>query len=466
MRGTTRRNFLRGAGGLTVGLPMLSSLQGTARARGADGPRHLVVMFHPQGMIMDEWHPTGVGTDFTLPAILAPLEAHRDDIVVVSGLDNQSGMLNTNGGHHSAVHLLTGMPMAVNLDADGDLLPAGSQPMLETGQITSAAGPSIDQVIAQRMAAPTPYRSLELAVGTTSYLDHIAVFFGGAEDPLDFEPDPHAAFDRLFDGFDPGTPSTLQKLRAARGSVLDLVGDSYESLAARASATDRQLLEEHATRIRELEARLGMTGSAGLGCAIPQYTLPGNYDPHHADFDADGARAQIDIMVMALACDLTRVASLHFTHGQDNRFPWLGYPIPFPQWSDWHGMIHIVPDGPTARDDPQARPAMIAAMTWYTQQFAYLLQRMAETPDGDGSLLDSSLVVWVSDYGDGAAHNTNDIPVVLAGNLCGALQTGRHLDFTGRSTNDLLVSILNLFGYEDETFGWPTICAGALPGLA
>lgn len=459
----TRRNFLRGAGGITVGLPFLPSL---SRADCTAGTRRLVVLYQPQGMIMEEWHPTGVGTEFELSPILAPLEPHKQDLVVVSGLDNRVPMSFYNGGGHAGAGkaLFTGMPLSQNMAADGSVLPESQQPV-ELDAFTGAGGPSIDQVIATRMAAPTPHESLGFAVGRTDYHEAIATFYAGRDEVLGLEPDPRAAFDRLFADFEPGEPSPLQRLRAARGSVLDAVADSYESTSSRLSATDRQRLDAHAQKIRELELRFGNGSGGGQGCGLPEFSLPGGYDPQHSDFDDVGGRAQIDNLVMALACDMTRVASLQFMEGQDNRFPWLGHPFPF-QFDGWHGIFHIVPGGPTGREDPVVRAAMLDAMRWYTSMFGYLVQRLAETPDGDGTLLDSTLVVWASEFGDGDGHNTVDIPVVMAGNLCGALQTGRHLDFTGRSTNDLLVSILNLFGYDDQSFGWAEACDGPLPGLA
>lgn len=477
----SRRNFLYGAGGAALALPHLTSLRARA-GEGSSAPRRLIVIVQPQGFIMDEWRPVGTGTDFQLSPILAPLEPLKDRIVVVSGLDNVAPDLNFQaGGHASALKsVLTGMPLSANLGADGQLLPTAQHIPADQAFDVFAGGPSIDQVIADRMNAPTPYKSLEFGVGTDSYLHAEQVFVRGPNEPLGTMHDPRAAFDRLFADFDPGEPSPLQRLRSARTSVLDRVGGAYESLASRVSASDRLVLEAHAEKLRELEMRFANGGGGGQGCAVPTYALPADYDPHNSDFDDVGAMAQIDLMVMALACDMTRVTSLQFTQGQNNRFPWLGLTIPdqnWPgynavEWPDWHGMFHISPD--PARDHPEPRAAMVAAMRWYAEKVAYLLQRLADTPDGDGSLLDSSLVVWVTEFGDGAAHWAWDVPVLLAGNLNGALQTGRHLQFPGRvnnpetgyTTNDLLVSLLNLFEYSDTSFGYPDICRGALPGLA
>ncbi len=460
---TTRRNFLKGAGGLAVGLPFLPSLT-RAKAGPGEGPQRLILLMQPQGMIMEEWHPTGTGSNFELSPILSPLETIKDDIVVVSGLDNtMPHLFNNAGGHQGASKsIFTGTTVSSNLAPDGTPLPEGQRPDVE--HEVGAGGPSIDQVIAARLNAPTPYESLGFAIGTTSYYEAVAAFHAGRDEILGLEPDPREAFDRLFADFEPGEPSPMQRLRAARGSVLDSVAGSYEAMSSRLSAADRQRLDAHATKIRELELRLGNAPGGGQGCQLPDFSLPGNYDPHHDDFDDVGGRAQIDNAVMALACDMTRVTSIQYTHGQGNRFPWLGHPFPF-DFDGWHGIFHIVPDGPTGRDIPEVRAAMLDVMRWYSEMFRYLVESLKNTPDGDGSMLDSTLVVWACEMGDGAGHNLRDIPVVLAGNLCGALETGRHMEYYGRSTNDLLVSILNTFGYEDQTFGHAELCEGPLPGL-
>lgn len=462
---TTRRNFLKGAGGLTVGLPFLPSLSQTARAGADDSPQRLIVLYQPQGMIMEEWLPTGTGSDFELSPILAGLEPIREHVNIISGLDNRVPMIVPNHyGHNGASKAMwTGMPKGYSLTPEGEVDPNVAEP--EDASAMGAGGASVDQVIAQRMAAPTPYESLGLSIGRTDYLQHVATYYTAPEELLGLEPDPRIAYDRLFEGFDPGTPSALQRLRAARGSVLDAVAESYAATSSRACTADRQQLEAHAEKIRELELRFSNGAGGGQGCGLPQFSLPGNYDPNHSDFDDVGALAQIENAVMALACDMTRVVSLHYTHGQDNRFPWLGRPFPFDNWEGWHGIFHIVPGGPTGREDPVVRAAMIEVMQWYASNFVHLVQRLAETPDGEGTMLDSTLVVWACEFGDGAGHGSDNIPIVTAGNLGGAIETGRHLEFEGRSTNDLLVSMLNAFGHEDTSFGLSEACTGALPGF-
>ncbi|MBL4683735.1 MAG: DUF1552 domain-containing protein [Nannocystaceae bacterium] len=460
---STRRKFLKGAGGLAVGLPFLPSLAGRAHADCDSGVRRMIVIHQQQGMIMEEWHPRGVGSSFELSPILSPLEPVRDDLVIISGLDNLGPQITINqSGHHGAnKSILTGMPLSINLTADGVLDPVDHSEV----EFVAAGGPSVDQVIAQRMGAPTPYASLGFTIGGSTDLAIDGAFYTDRDEWLGMEADPRAAFERLFADLDaPPDPTAADRLRASRGSVLDAVAEQYAAVAARASTADRIRLEAHAARIRELELRLGQPGGAGIGCSQPQYSLPGDYDPSNSDFDDVGGRAQIDNAVMALACDQTRVASLQYTHRQSPRFPWLGHPFPF-EYNGWHDIFHIDPSQVSGRDNPVVRPAMLDVMRWYADMFGYLVAQLANTPDGDGTLLDSTLVVWTCEFGDGQGHAAHNIPVVLAGNLCGAIETGRHLEYTGRSTNDLLVSLLNAFGHDDTSFGWADNCAGPLPGL-
>ncbi len=458
----TRRNVLRGAGGLCVGLPFLPSLMRSAQADCSQGIKRLVVMHQPQGMIMEEWHPTGVGTNFELSPILAGLEPIKDDIVVVSGLDNQmANHFGNQSGHFGAnKSLWTGMPCSNNLDADGNPLPESQRPEL-IDHPDLAGGPSLDQVIANRLGAPTPYRSLGMTVGQSWDYEVYAAFHAARDEPMGMDSDPREVFDRLFADFEPGEPSPMQRLRAARGSVLDSVAGSYEAVAARLSAADRVRLDAHAAKVRELELRFANGPGGGQGCALPEFALPPDYDPDSDDFLDVGAIAQVENAVMALACDMTRVVSIQHIGG--NRYPWLGHPLPF-HFDGYHGIFHIDPPN-SGRDIPEIRAAMLDVMRWYADTFLHLVQRLAETPDGNGSLLDSTLVVWTSEFGDGQSHVTDNIPVVMAGGVCGALQTGRHVEYYGRSTNDLLVSILNAFDFEDTTFGLSDVCQGPLPGL-
>ena len=470
-----RRHFLRGAGGVAVGLPFLEMFSGSASARpDGNGPRRMISFFHSQGMIMDAWRPNGVGANYELSEILQPLSALnpatgnplQEDVVVVSGLNNTVIRLNElAGGHSSASNsLFTCQPLTANLAPDGTMLPQAQQTS-NPDRAEHSAGPSIEQLVAERVGADTPYRSVNFSIGARQEAHNAQAFYAGIDDPIEPEDDPFAIFDRLFSDLDVTDPTALQRIRASRGSVLDAVNESFTQLNTRVGVEDRIRLEAHADKIRQLENTLG-AGIPLPGCETPTVGNLGGYDPtNNSDFGSDyAAPVMMDLGVMALACDLSRVASFQFAHGHAPEFAWLNQNIPG-GFTGWHDMIHL------ARDTPDGRAPMIAAMQWYTEMFVYLLQQLASIPEGDGTMLDNTLVLWLSEFGDGNGHNSQNLPAVLGGNICGRVNTGQHLDHSDRSVGDLGTTVLNAFGFDDETYGYlgetyegPTV-TGPLPGV-
>lgn len=432
--GLTRRSFLRGAGGIAVALPFLESI-GPARAGGTTSPLRYLQFMHVQGTLVNEWAPSGPANAMVLSNILSPLEPVRDRIVVVSGCDNPSANdFGVNGHVNSGRTLFTCAPNSGNADL--------------------ADGPSIDQVIADRLAAPTPWKSLQFGVGGSNIGEYQALY-AGAQDPVPLDGDPQQIFDQLFSDLegDPATqPNAVQRLRARRQSVLDAVLTEFDGTMARASAADRQTLERHADKIRELELQIGNEGEAGIGCGVPTLELPAGYVPTDAGQDHVSSRAFIDLMVMALACDMARVGTLQYTNYHGPHYPWLPVDVPG-SYPEWHSLVHDIPN---MADVSVPR----AVYRWYMEEYAYLLQQLADTPDGDGSLLDHMLVMSVSELGDPAAHGTWSLPIVLAGGLGGQLQTGRHVDLAGARTGELFTTFLQWFGATDTVFGNPAYCSG------
>ncbi len=443
-----RRNFLRGAAGLGLGLPLLPSLMPQpAHAGGPAYPLRLIIFAHPQGTLLDQWIPASTGA-LELSPMLAALEPVKEHLTVISGMHNGVHPIIGNSGHGVAEStLLSSMPMVTNINPDGSIVD-GYPPY------SGAAGPSIDQVIAERLGPVTPYKSIDLAVGGET---KSTLHFAGPDDPVSFEPDPRAAFDRLFSDLDVDDPSPLQQLRNARGSVLDRVSESFAMVRQRAAAEDRARLDAHADKIRALEQRFALPP---LECGQPPLVLPPGYDTHDGYDDAT-ATAMIDIATMALACDMTRVANIVFTSGHTPGFEFLGmnFAAQFPELGFWHELVHAAPGRSDVAD------VCGQCFRFYTDRFLALVQSLASVPEGDGTMLDHSLVLWVTEFGDGAAHSSTNLPIVLAGSAGGQLQTGRHLDATGHAFGDLLVSILQIFGHDDTSFGWPESTSGPLPGL-
>ncbi|MEM9458202.1 MAG: DUF1552 domain-containing protein [Myxococcota bacterium] len=429
-----RRHFLRGASGIAVALPLLESV-GPARAGGAGAPLRYLQFMHVQGTLWDEWAPSGPTGDMVLSEILSPLEPVREHIVPVLSCDNPSG-----GDYGVNGHVNSGRTVFTCAR--------------NSGNNNLADGPSIDQVIAERLDAPTPYRSLQFGVGGEGVGEYQALM-AGPQDPVPLDGDPRAIFDQLFADLDEDpaqAPTALQRLRARRGSVLDSVLDQFNGTVARASAADRQTLQRHADKIRELEIQLGNEGQAGQACGVPELSLPGDYNHNDQGQDDVSSRAFIDLMVMAMACDLSRVGTLQYTnyHGPD--YPWLPVGVPG-GYPEWHSMVHDIPN-------MGDRSAPRAVYRWYMEEYAYLLEQLATTPDGDGSLLDNMLVMSISELGNPASHSTNGLPIVLAGGVGGQLSTGRYVDLGGARTGELYTTFLNWFGADDTNFGNPAYCDG------
>ncbi|MEL6547917.1 MAG: DUF1552 domain-containing protein, partial [Myxococcota bacterium] len=253
-----RRAFLAGTGAATLTLPLLPSW--TARAQSQ--PPNLVVLYHGIGTRLDAWRPAQTGTGYTMPELLRPLEAHRDDMLIVSGVENrllyrlEAGEIS----HAAAAHsLLTAAPMEGVIGADG------RHTGIETIDGRPPVSPSIDQVIAEHISAPGQRRSVNLGVGPTQVGEY-AVFWrelaAGNTEWVAHMSDPSEAFARVLGGLEPDAPVELgfrERLRQQSGSVLDAVTESYGRLERSVSAEDRMVLQAHATRIRELETVLGGT---------------------------------------------------------------------------------------------------------------------------------------------------------------------------------------------------------------
>jgi hypothetical protein len=432
-RPVTRRNFLRGAGGIAVGLPFLESMS-PAHA-GGQGPNLRYLQFmHVQGTLVGEWAPSG-GNGPQLSNILSPLEAVKDRMTFLSNVDNPSANdYGVNGHVNSGRTIFTCAPNSGNND-----LPDG---------------PSVDQVIADRLAAPTPYKSLQFGIGGSGIGEYQALM-AGPQDPVPLDGDPVAVFDQLFADLDSdplAAPTTMQRLRSRRQSVLDVVKASFDSTRASVSVADRMTLDNHADKIRQLEQQLANTGEATVSCATPTIDLPAGYDANDANHDDSSSRVFIDLMVMALACDMTRVGTLQYTNYHSPNYPWLGAGVPgaFPEW---HSMVHEIPN---LVDVAPVR----AVYRWYMEELAYLVEQLSLVQDADGSMLDNMLVLSTSELSNGATHSTSGLPIVLAGGVGGQLTTNRHVDMGGARLGEVYTTFIQMFGGDDQVFGNPAYCNG------
>jgi hypothetical protein len=446
MKVLDRRTLLRGAGGIAIGLPFLEimSRSGTAAAQTPPLPKRLIVFFSPNGSIRENWTPTGTETNFQLSRILAPLEPHKQNIVVIDGVDNVCARNGLGDDHMRGMgSMLTGIELLPGTTQGGGGDPAGL-----------AGGISVDQKVANAIGTTTKFKSLELGVITGGGGNVWAyTSYAGPNVPLPADNNPASVFNRVFSQLG-GDQTALQKLRARRKTVLDTVMGGYANLAPQLGAVDKARMEAHFSEIRDLETRLTASVGAGESCVKPM--APTIDYRANDNFPAIG-KAQMDLMVMALACDLTRVATIQWERSVgDVRFSWLGAD------RGHHAISH----------DPDSTADAVEMLTkinvWFSEQFAYLLTKLASIKEGAGTMLDNTLVLWCNELSRGNAHSHPDMPFVLAGRAGGALRSGRFLSYPKTANvphNNLLVSVMNAMGVPEQTIGNPAYCTGPLTNL-
>jgi hypothetical protein len=264
--------------------------------------------------------------------------------------------------------------------------------------------------------------------------------------------DPVLAYQRLFAGLNTD-PAGQKLLTAQRKLVLNSVLNDANKLKTKLGAADKQKLDQHLSSISQIEAHLANTVTVGGACKDPgQPTDPG--DIYGNDNYAAIGKLQMDLMVMALTCDITRVASIQWTRSVGMEvFDWLGC-------TDGHHTISHAPD-----TDGNSQNQLIAINNWYAKQMLYLIEQMKLIPEGNGTLLDNTAILWVNELAIGNVHSHNDMRYLIAGGCGGKIKTGRHLSFSGDSHNNLLLSMCQAMGLNKTSFGNPAYCSGPLTGL-
>lgn len=448
--GLSRRSLLGGlVGGAAlapVALPLLGSLP--ARGQTPTFPKRFLVFFTPNGTNPETWFPAPgqTETDFVLGPVHQPLLPFRDRLLLTRGIAMQSLEVGPGEPHQrgmGAVLSGTHLQEGTFVGGDGSLAGWGD-------------GISVDQHIANHIGNQTAKKSVELGVRVLGSEVRHRINYAGPAQPLPPQTDPRLAFNALFGSFS-GVPGSQEAAeaeaqRARRRRVLAAARQQFFALRPRLSSADRQKIDQHHTYVAEMEHRLEAYGVFGEGCAVPPQP-PFLLSPEHENNMDEVSRLQIDLMVMALACDVTRVGTLQFSSGANNiRFPHLA------SYSDDHQLSHAGPSDTTSIDEWSTR------QRWYAGELAYLLSRLDSIPEGEGTLLDNTLIFWCSELAQGNTHSHADMPFLLAGGG-GGFATGRYVQYANRSHNDLLVSLMNAFGVPGDTFGDPNYSTGPLPGL-
>jgi hypothetical protein len=505
-RRVSRRTLLRGAG-VGIALPWLEAMTPRSlRAASPAAPRRFGVFFSSCGTIPENWRPTGSETTFTLSRILEPLTPHQADIVVLRGINFETanpdvyvarGLPIPNVHDVGMTHMLAARPATIGPSG------AGRANHFLDG---SAGGITIDQHIANAIGQETLLPSLELGVECNNTFLEVLVTrmcYRDEFQPVPAVDNPVQAFTRLFGTGEQGDAAAMQAALRNRLSVLDHVIEDYQSLSARLGTADRERVDQHLTDVRSIEMRLSRlleNPELGVCPAAADVVLVepaldqclrdqdlrtpeelANQEPNFCvgNFREVGA-LQMDLMALAFGCDLTRVASMQWSTAESTvrHDEWLD--LQFAGTVEHHMLTHNeteeVSEEAAQLDAQQVaivREDLTKVHAWYATQFAYLVDKLKNMPDVDGSsVLDNTLLFWTNELGAGGEHTYTNIPYVLAGRAGGQLATGRYLDYLGDaapgyggpSNNQLFVSFQKLFGIDSDTFGDPDF-TGELSGL-
>src|SRR3984957_3619804 len=420
----SRRTLLRGLGA-AFSLPLLDAMKIDAMPAAAP-PLRLAFIYIPNGVLMDHWTPSSDGADFELPRILSPLAPHRDNLLVLSGLTQNTGRaLGDAAGDHAraSATYLTGVHPA---KTDG------------TG---ICAGISVDQAAASRVGTATKLPSLELAFEDGRLIGNCDSGYSCAYNntlswrtpstPLPPEVNPRAVFERLFGALDENPADRRKRLRNET-SILDYVLDDTRRLAGQLGSSDHRKLDEYLTSLREIERRIQVSENDGQ-ITPPSFEKPSGVP---ADF-ADYARLMFDLMLVAFQTAATRVSTFMIgREGSLRAYREIGIS------EAHHPVTHH-------SGNPELIEKVVQINTYHMEQFAYFLGKLKSTPDGDGTLLDHSQIVYGSGLSDGNQHQHNNLPVLVAGK-----SGGRHIVYPAETPmNNLYLALLDRMGVHIDSLG-------------
>lgn len=413
-------------------------------------PKRIVFFFSSNGTIRESWLPGMKDGALELSPILSPLEALKSKLLVIDGLSHKVILEKSDRSGHAA-----GMNTALTGRTNKIVDPAHPLQSLATGI-------SLDQYLADQVGLTTKLRSIECGIQVEPYLRGLAALsYRGRLQPILAENSPYRVFDRLFrDLPDEGAEASPEAARrlADRQHVLESVSMDLEALRRRLPKDDQVKVEAHLTAIREVGHSLTTgAGSDSAQCRKPE--VGPKLDPWRNDDIPAIAKLQMDLVAMALACDLTRVATVQFGNGgASHRFTWLGREFAKdPELGascmvrGFHALSHT-------DTHPSSRALLVRINTWYAEQFAYFLGKLASIPEGAGSVLDRTVVVWLNELGDGGAHSHVLTPWILGGNAGGFLKTGQLVSVPGEPHNRLLLTLCHAMGVGADVFGDPDYC--------
>ena len=428
-----RRAFLRGLG-TTLALPFLDAMiPAFGSTAGSKPATRMGFVYVPNGIIGANWLPAAEGANFEFNTTMKALESFREQVLVISNLAQINGRsLGDGGGDHAraGASWLTGVHPKKTEGAD------------------IHSGISADQVAARELGKQTQFGSLEIGVEAPSLAGGCdsgyscaytnTVSWRSPVTPNPMEVNPRVLFERIFGDGDTTDPAArLEGLRERR-SILDFVKGGVDRLETRLGSGDRAKLTEYLDAVRDIERRIQKAEEQSDAMKLPVMQRPAAAPEEYVDH----ARLMMDLMVIAWQADLTRVVTFMLAREGSNRsYREIGV-------SDGHhNCTHH-------QNDPQKIADTVKINTHHVQQLAYLINRLKATPDGDGSLLDHSMIMYGSSIADGNMHTHVDLPTVLIGGASGQLKGNRHIRCANETPmNNLLLSMLDKVGVPTETLG-------------
>ncbi len=431
MKPISRRTMLQGVGA-TLALPVLDAMLPNAAWA---APEQLVqnrmgFIFFPNGAIMKDWTPGEVGEKFSLPKTLKPLEKHQKDFLVLSGLAQTKARANGDGGGDHARNSAAFL--------------TGAQPKKTSGADIQA-GVSVDQIAAAKIGTQTKLPSLELGIEpgrqagrcdsgySCAYVSNIS--WKTPHTPMAKEVNPKLVFERMFGSGE--DQKAMEERNFYRKSILDFVASDTKQLKNKLGRNDQRKLDEYFASVREIEQRIERS-EAEADLARPDVEIPEGVPKDWAEH----VRMMYDLMVLAFQTDTTRVCTFMLANsGSNRRFNEIGVN------SGHHQISHH-------RND-EALVANLQKIDEYSvKQFSYFLDRMKSVKEGDGTLLDNSMLLYGSAISDANRHTHHDLPILLAGQGGGTVKTGRHLQYEKETPmNNLFLSMLDRMNAGVKEFG-------------
>ncbi len=444
----SRRTFLHGVAG-AIGLPLLDSMV-PAFASTRDTVAKPVCRFNaiyiPHGAVLDKWIPETVGPDYEMSPTLKTLAAVREDLLVITNLDNTPALVRA------------GEPLGGHANVQAAWLSGVHAKPTEAADIE--AGVTVDQLAARHLEKETQLASLELGIEPTDLSGSCDVGFSCAyinsvswrspTTPLPVENNPRALFERLFGDSDTtDAAARLARIRKNR-SLLDSVNDEVTSLRRKLGAGDRSKLTEYLEAVRDVERRI-QKAEEQADRELPLVDRPTGAIPESY---AEHCKLMMDLQVLAYQTDMTRVITFMMSKEISNRtYPEVGVRDPH------HPLSHH-----SYKKESLKKLAKINV--FHLELLSYYLEKLKSTPDGDGSLLDNMMLLYGSGMGDSHLHAPKDLPILLAGGAAGKIKGGRHIRCPeGTPLSNLYLTMLNKLGVPAETIGDSTGQLNELSGV-